>query len=79
MLPATTEQNAFVVIPCPAQAHVRESRVRRGLIFGLIRLRSSTFIDIRINTAMQVTDVNGIRRTIIPSPENRKVGGRSDP
>ena len=44
-----------------------------GLIFGLIHLRSSTFIDIQINTAIQVTDVSGIRRTIIQTPENRKV------
>jgi hypothetical protein len=36
-----------------------------SLIFGLIRLRSFTFAGIQINTAMQVTDVNGIRRTII--------------
>jgi hypothetical protein len=43
-----------------------------GLIFGLIRLRSSTFIGIRISEAMQVADVNGIWRTIIPTPENRK-------
>jgi hypothetical protein len=28
---------------------------------------------------MQVADVNGIRRTIIPSPENRKVGGSTPP
>jgi hypothetical protein len=28
-----------------------------GLIFGLIRMRSSTFINVRINTAMQITDV----------------------
>ena len=48
-----------------------------GLIFGLIRLRSPTFIGIRLNAAMQVADVNGIRRTVIPSPENRKVGGSS--
>ena len=64
----------FVVVPCPAQAHVRESRVRRGLIFGLIRLRSPTFIGVRINAAMQVADVNGIQRTTIQTTENRKVG-----
>jgi hypothetical protein len=28
-----------------------------------------------INAAMRVTDVSDIRRTIIPSPENRKVDG----
>jgi hypothetical protein len=33
----------------------------RGLIFGLIRLRSSTFIGVRINAAMQVANVNGIQ------------------
>jgi hypothetical protein len=45
-----------------------------GLIFGLIHLRSSTFIGIRINPAMQVADVSGIRRTTVLTPENRKVG-----
>jgi hypothetical protein len=56
--------------PCPAKRHVREPRWDRGLI----RLRSPTFIGVRINAAMQVADVNGIRRTIIQTPENRKVG-----
>ncbi len=49
-----------------------EPRCGRGLIFGLIRLRSPTFISIQINAAMQVTNVDDIRRTIIPTPENRK-------
>jgi hypothetical protein len=57
-----------------AQCHVR-----RGRDHGLIRLRSSTFFDIRINTAMQVTNVTIIRGTIISSPENRKVGGSTPP
>lgn len=46
-----------------------------GLIFGLIRMRSPTFISVRINAAMQVADVNVTRRTIIPTPENRKACG----
>lgn len=46
-----------------------------GLNFGLIRMRLSTFIDVRIGSAMQVTDVSVIRRTIIQTSENRKVGG----
>lgn len=46
-----------------------------GRIFGLISLRSSTFISIQIDAAMHVADVNGIQRTVIPIPENRKVGG----
>jgi hypothetical protein len=75
VLLATTEQKAFVAVPVWPDRHVREPRVRRGLIFGLIRLRSSTFIGIRISSAMQVTDVSVIRRTIIPTPENRKVDG----
>jgi hypothetical protein len=50
-----------------------------GLIFGLIRLRSPKFIGVRINAATQVTDVNGIRRTIIQTSENRKVGGSTPP
>jgi hypothetical protein len=55
---------------------VSASRGRdRGLIFGLIRMRSSTFFGIQINAAIQVTDVSVTRRTIIPSPETRKVGG----
>src|SRR5918998_3616493 len=50
-----------------------------GLIIGLIRLRSPTFIGVRSNAAMQVADVNGIRRTIILTSENRKVGGSTPP
>jgi hypothetical protein len=49
-----------------------------GLIFDLIRLRSPTFISIQFDAAMQVADVNGIRRTVIPTPENRKVGSSFD-
>lgn len=52
-----------------------ESRTGGGLIFGLILPPSSTFIGIRINSTMQVTDVNDIRRTIIQTSENRKAGG----
>jgi hypothetical protein len=52
--------------------------VTGGLIFGLSRLRSSTFIGIRINAAMQVADVNGIWR-LLPTLENRKVGGSTPP
>jgi hypothetical protein len=48
--------------------------VDRGLIFGLIRLRSPAFVRVQINAATQVVDVNSIQRTIIPTPENRKVG-----
>ena len=54
-------------------------RARRGLIFGLIRLRSPAFISVQINVAGQVADVNGLRRTVIPTPENRKVGGSTPP
>lgn len=46
-----------------------ESRARCGLIFGLVRIRSSTFICIQINAAMQVTEVRDIQRTIIPFSE----------
>jgi hypothetical protein len=53
---------------------LREGPSPSGLIFGLIRLRSSKFIGVRINTTAHVTNVDVIRRTIIPSPENRKVG-----
>ncbi len=35
----------------PRLRHVREPRWDRGLIFGLIRLRSLTFIGVRINAA----------------------------
>ena len=37
-------------------------------------MRSSEFIDVRIDATMQVTDVSTIRWTRIPSPE--KVNGR---
>jgi hypothetical protein len=73
----TTEQKASSPSPVRSERHVREPRWGRGLIFGLIRLRSPTFIGVRINAAMQVADVNGIPRTIIQTPENRKVGGSS--
>src|SRR2546423_14936119 len=46
-----------------------------GLIFGLIRLRSPAFIGVRINVLAGIADVNGIWRTIIQTPENRKVVG----
>jgi hypothetical protein len=38
--------------PCPVKRHVREPWWDRGLIFGLIRLRSPTFIGVRINAAI---------------------------
>src|SRR5918912_209606 len=60
--------------PPRAKVSVRQSGAG-GLIFGLICLRSPTFIGVRIDAAMQVADVSGIRRNIIPTPENRKVGG----
>ena len=50
-----------------------------GLIFGLIHLRSPTFINVRTNVAMQVADVDVIRRTTIPTSGNRKEGRRLDP
>ena len=40
-----------------------------GVIFGLTRIRSSVFINVRINSAMQVPDVSGMQRTITPSPK----------
>jgi hypothetical protein len=46
-----------------------------GPIFGFIRLRSPVFISIQIQYTLQVTDVNGLWRTVIPTPENRKVSG----
>jgi hypothetical protein len=65
-LPVTTEQK--VSLPCPVQSerHVREPRWGRGLIFGLIRLRSPAFIGVRINAAMQVADVNGYSANYYP-------------
>jgi hypothetical protein len=50
-----------------------------GLIFGLIHLRSPAFIGVRIAVLAQIADVNGIWRTIILTPENRKVGGSTMP
>jgi hypothetical protein len=75
VVPTTTEQKASSPSPVRSERHGRELRWDCGLIFGLIRLRSPTFIGVRINAAMQVADVNGIRRTIIQTSENRKVGG----
>jgi hypothetical protein len=40
-----------------------------------VRLRSPTFIGVQINATAQVANVDAIRRTIIPRPENRKVDG----
>jgi hypothetical protein len=74
-LHATTEQKASSPPPVRSERHVREPWCDRGLIFGLIRLRSPTFIGVRINAARQVADVNDIRRTIIQTSENRKVDG----
>jgi len=45
--------------PQPARLSSREHA--GGLIFGLIHLRSPTFIGIQINVATQATDVNGRR------------------
>jgi hypothetical protein len=58
-------RGAVVVSSLVSSVYVR----LRSLVFG------SAFIGIRISAAMQVTDVNGIRRTINPTFENRKVGG----
>ena len=75
----TTQQKASSPSPVRSERHVRELRWNRDLIFGLIRLRSPTFIGVQINAAMQVADLNGIRRTIIQTSENRKVGGPIPP
>jgi hypothetical protein len=50
-----------------------------GLIFGLIRMRSSEFSGVRVSAAMQATDAGVAWRTRILSPENRKVGGSTPP
>ncbi len=63
----------------PRAEGLREATEPDGLIFGLIRLRSSVFIGVRMDVLEQIADVNGIRRTVIPSPENRKVGGSTLP
>jgi hypothetical protein len=47
---------------------------RGGIVVSSVYV-SPTFIGIQINAAMQVADVNSVQRTIIPSPENRKVQG----
>jgi hypothetical protein len=51
------------------ERHVHERGWDRGLIFGLIRLRSLAFLAFIFDAAMQVADVNGIQRTIIPTSE----------
>jgi hypothetical protein len=77
------ERRAVRVLWNGQQRHLRgaeeQTTLRRGLIFGLIRLRSPTFIGIRIKSATQDTNVSVIPRTITPSPENRKVGGSDSP
>ena len=50
--------------------------VAGGLILGLIRLHSPAF---KSNVAVQVVNVDGLRRTVIPTPENRQVGDRARP
>jgi hypothetical protein len=61
VLPVTTEQKASSPYPVRSEGHVRKPLGDRGLIFGLIRLRSPTFIGIRLDATMQVVDINGIR------------------
>jgi hypothetical protein len=48
--------------------------VAGGLILGLIRLHSPAF---KSNVAVQVVNVDGLRRTVTPTPENRQVGDRA--
>jgi hypothetical protein len=64
-----------VALSCPAAGRHTSRGCDSGLIFGLIRLRSSTFISIQINAAIQVMNASAIRRTIIQTSENRKDGG----
>jgi hypothetical protein len=44
-----------------------------GLVFGLVHLRSPEFSGVQTDLLTQVADVNGIQRTVIPTPESRKV------
>jgi hypothetical protein len=56
-----------------------EPCARRGLIFVssvYVHLRSSAS---KSNVAVQVADVDGIQRTNVLTPENRKVGGSTPP
>jgi hypothetical protein len=46
---------------------------------GYPRANRALVVSSLVNAAMQVTDVNGIRRTVIQTPENRKVGGSTPP
>jgi hypothetical protein len=59
----------------PDRLASRGSSSPGGLIFGLIRMRSSAFSGVRISAATQVTDGVRSRRTRITRPENRKVDG----
>ena len=63
-----------------AECRVPENRVRlvvSSLVSSVyVHPRSSAFT---MNVAVQVADVNGIRRTVIQTPENRKVGGSTPP
>jgi hypothetical protein len=74
-LPATTERRHSSLPPASPSVTCasRGAVVVSSLVSSVyVRLRSLVFKSMQ---AMQVTDVNGIRRTIIPSPENRKVDG----
>jgi hypothetical protein len=63
-----------------AECRVPENRVRvvvSSLVSSVyVRLRSLVF---KLNAMLRVTDVNGLRRTVIPTPENQKVGGSTPP
>lgn len=73
--PCTARFEVLVAVPIRPAASRPSSREHvRGLIFGLVRLRSLMFIGIRINAEMHVTNVGVIRRTVILTPENRRVG-----
>lgn len=72
----TTEQEGFRHRAYPARRVM--SAESRAPSWAHLWSHPYAFVRVQrrwINSAMQVTNVSNIRRTIIPSPENRKVDG----
>jgi len=52
----------------------RSPQCNRGPVVSSIYVRLSSLV-FRLGLLTQLADVNGIPRTVIPTPENRKVDG----
>ena len=56
----------------------RSVRCNRGMVVSSIYVHLSSLV-FRLGLLPQLADVNGFPRTLIPTPENRKVGGSTPP